>query len=727
MGRFKCILFVATCFALPAIWHNAPASFAPTNDAMAAIPAGMMGVPQNSFASNALAAHPSKKTLVMVSTVLSSPGYVVTTGVGNPLGASNIATRKSETRAVAAKKTTANSASGPTSNGATSPSSSPLILYTDVTSGPNSGGEGNNGTYLTIFGTHFGATRGTSTVTINGRAVAQYILWSDTKIGVQVGHVSSGPIVVSEEGFASNSDKTFTVRSGHIWFIGPGVDNSTPASCATMLAANSYSTPWGLTNHASHTESDYDMAKMRTPTVYEGCLPEGSTLVFLNGVNYPYFDGNGWHASLTVDDPSATSSSFLTFMARPGATAILGGEGWSDVGIRNKAEHTSYTVYSGLTLIGGETDGAGGSGLDAYIDDRVVGNTIECPACAGQAGAMGGATGTVALGNVITDVSVDTKHLPNGSNKQYHDVYFQGNGFEFGWNRIYNTAAYNGFQINEDGSKGFYNFAIHDNDIADVNGSGINLSDIDPSSGYVQIYNNIIHHTGVSVASDGGEGDPHSCIAVKGYGSATGVGRAEIYNNTMYDCSSYLNNNPSASAACAVLIYPNQLNITTDLVNNIVYQPAYAGTSTQNVYICAGGSTIGTLSGSNNLWYSQRAPRSSGPATRYGTIANPRFVSATDYHLQTGSPAIGAGIAFAGLTRDFDGMPRPKNPAIGAYEYSKSDSAGLPSPAEVAVTPAAVAPFFKDKRLVILSIVLISIALICVVRVIPAARIGGSR
>jgi hypothetical protein len=161
-------------------------------------------------------------------------------------------------------------------------------------------------------------------------------------------------------------------------------------------------------------------------------------------------------------------------------------------------------------------------------------------------------------------------------------------------------------------------------------------------------------------------------------------------------------------------------------VNNIVYQPAYAGTSTQNVYICAGGSTIGKLSGSNNLWYSQRAPRSLGPATKYGTIANPRFVSVTDYHLQTGSPAIGAGIAFAGLTRDFDGAIRPIHPSIGAYEFSKSDSAGLPSAAEVGVTPTAVAPFFNDKRILVLLIVLVSIILIFIVRSKPAIRTGGS-
>lgn len=599
--------------------------------------------------------------------------------------------------------------------------SAPVCMYQDVQSGPATGGEGGNGIYLDIYGLNFGTSQGSSTVTVNGTRVAQYVYWGADptgdrqQIGVQIasGTTGTGNIVVTTPG-GSCSNLTFTVRSGHIYYIGAGVDNSTPGSCATMEAANSYATPWELTNYASTTESNYNASTMRTPYTYYSCMSPGDTLVFLNGVNYPYFDGRGWHAALTPDNAGTTSSSFMTIMARPGATATLGGEGGANDGIRNTGAST-YTVYSGLTLIG--SGGNSGSAFvpDAY--DRFVGNTFMCPSCDGQSAAMTGTTGNIALGNVVTKVSSDTTVLPNGSDKEYHAVYFGGNNFEFGWNRIYNTAAYNGFQINEDGSTGFYNFAIHDNDIADVNGSGVNLSDIDPSSGYVQVYNNIIHHTGLSVASDGGEGDPHSCIAVKGYGSATAPGTAEIYNNTMFDCSSDLNIETGTSAACAVLLYANQLNVTTNLVNNIVYQPAYAGTKTQNVYICGGGA-IGTLSGSNNLWYSERVPHSVAPVTQYGMIANPRFISTTDYHLQNGSPAIGAGIAITGLTRDFDGALRSNPLAIGAYEYSKSDSAARPSPsgAGFAVTPNTIAPFATHKNIVFLSIFLVSIIVICIGR-----------
>jgi len=63
-----------------------------------------------------------------------------------------------------------------TVSGALSSSGAPLILYTDLLSGPTSGGENNNGTYLSIFGQNFGTSGlGTTTkVFIGGVEVASY-------------------------------------------------------------------------------------------------------------------------------------------------------------------------------------------------------------------------------------------------------------------------------------------------------------------------------------------------------------------------------------------------------------------------------------------------------------------------------------------------------------------------------------------------------------------------
>jgi len=58
--------------------------------------------------------------------------------------------------------------------------SRPIIDHSDLTSGPGTGGEQGQGAFITIYGRNFGATRGTSTITVGGAPVAAYPLWSDS-------------------------------------------------------------------------------------------------------------------------------------------------------------------------------------------------------------------------------------------------------------------------------------------------------------------------------------------------------------------------------------------------------------------------------------------------------------------------------------------------------------------------------------------------------------------
>ena len=63
----------------------------------------------------------------------------------------------------------------PTTTGPTT--AAPRILFTDVEGGPVSGGPGNRGVPISIFGKGFGATRGASKVTIGGVEAAGYMSW----------------------------------------------------------------------------------------------------------------------------------------------------------------------------------------------------------------------------------------------------------------------------------------------------------------------------------------------------------------------------------------------------------------------------------------------------------------------------------------------------------------------------------------------------------------------
>ena len=103
----------------------------------------------------------------------------------------------------------------------------PRLFFTDLESGPNTGGQDNLGAFLTIWGEGFGATRGSSTVVIGSQEVARYLIGDENNAGartmdmivVQLGpNVTSGNIIVTVNGQVSNL-LPFTVRAGNIYFV----------------------------------------------------------------------------------------------------------------------------------------------------------------------------------------------------------------------------------------------------------------------------------------------------------------------------------------------------------------------------------------------------------------------------------------------------------------------------------------------------------------------------
>src|SRR6266480_1096291 len=113
----------------------------------------------------------------------------------------------------------------------------PAIFFTDLESGPKTGGQNNKGVFVTIYGTNFGATQGASTVTVGGGAIDNCPVWGAPwlwyqKTVCQLGsNVSTGNIVVTVSGQASNP-LPFTVRSGNIYFVATTGNDSNDGSFA---------------------------------------------------------------------------------------------------------------------------------------------------------------------------------------------------------------------------------------------------------------------------------------------------------------------------------------------------------------------------------------------------------------------------------------------------------------------------------------------------------------
>ena len=136
--------------------------------------------------------------------------------------------------------------------GARHPNEVPVVFFTDITSGPNSGGVGGNGAFITIYGERFGTTL--PKVTIGGVEVAVYGTYGSAGYGqnyaggargldrmyVQPGAaVPSGaqPLIVWRDTRSPSNAVTFTIRSGTITELttGSNLDTTFAAAAAGSI------------------------------------------------------------------------------------------------------------------------------------------------------------------------------------------------------------------------------------------------------------------------------------------------------------------------------------------------------------------------------------------------------------------------------------------------------------------------------------------------------------
>jgi hypothetical protein len=510
----------------------------------------------------------------------------------------------------------------------------PRIIFSDLQSGPNSGGANNKGAVVTIYGFGFGATRGTSTVTTGGAAAASYLQWSDTKVSFQLGNAAvTGNIVANVSGVASNG-MPFTVRPGRLHFVSPtGADTN----------AGTFTTPW------------HSLVKAKNTAV------AGDVIYLMNGVNQTALESSS--ASLALSK-SGTASLPIALVAYPGATATIGSATGQSYGIRTTAA-ANYWLLAGLTLRGSF------SALHVANSSnwRVVGSDISCPSASGSGACVdfAGATNISMYRNTVHDVASST-----GTNlKLYQAVLFEtgSTAIDFGWNEIANVRSCRGLQFSSDASP-LYNITVRNNLIHDTRCDGINFASVEPSLGAVKAYNNVIYRAGTGPAPNGIESN-YACINV----GAAGTSAVLVQDNTFYDCGRRANGDSGAISASAAV----------SVVNNIIYS------LTGESYL-APNSLSTRFSGTNNLFFGVGAT----PAFSTSSLnANPNFTSVTSNNFRplTGSPAIDKGMN-TGINRDIVQGSRPSGTGydIGAYEYvSSATTPPPPQPGTLTVSAALLA------------------------------------
>src|SRR5580700_318276 len=407
---------------------------------------------------------------------------------------------------------------------------SPVVLFTDLASGPKSGGQNNAGAFVTIYGRNFGAARGSSTVTIGGGRAGAYPLWSDTKIAMQLGAAATtGNIVVTTPAGASNG-APFTVRSGNIYFVSNNGSDS---------HGGKYIAPWKTLMHARDT------------------MRPGDITYVMNGVAQTTDDGSGWEASLLLSS-GGTAAAPMAFVVYPQATATIGSTTGPPSGVRTaprSGSYPNYWVFAGFTLRGHSAAMAmwGSTGW------RIVANDMSCPTGTGSGACLDTveSSSLAIYGNNVHDTgAADASAL-------YHGLYFgtDSNHLDIGWNTIANVHGCRGIQIHSTPQSGEpasgqnqYDIQIHDNTVHDTQCDGIIVDTIDPSKGPVSIYNNVVYNAGQGPNNPEKSGG-WSCIYVPGSTErgAQGSGVVEIYNNTLYACGTFPD--PPYGSANAGIVY----------------------------------------------------------------------------------------------------------------------------------------------------------------------------
>jgi len=501
----------------------------------------------------------------------------------------------------------------------------PVIFYSDLTSGPNTGGQNNKGAFVTIWGKNFGATRGSSKVTVgpavSGYEVDSYPVWTDTKISFQLGSsAATGNITVTTSEGTSNG-VSFTVRSGNIYFVKTTGNDSS--------GDGSWNTPWKTIIKAKNT------------------LAAGNIAYICDGVSQTALDDYNACVNLssggTADLPKA-------LVAYPGATVNVGSSSvergfyWWSGG--------TYWVLSQFNVT------ANNVAFEFYTGWRIVGNTITVPTGDGASAAIhGGYSYIKILGNELYNCGVAEP------SKLYHNIYVTNdNGtaltdFEIAWNIVRNSTANRGIQIyNNSGTT--TNVSVHDNICHHLRGNGINIGN--GNTGTIEIYNNIIYKCAQGPDFYNGSSDYNGILIVSN--NAT----VYLYNNLVYDCG--YTGGGRDTGIFGILeftgtIYPRD-NIFYS--NGQDYEP----------YMSVNSSSPSTGAYKNIFYGKGSAPSWDSAAVN----SEPKFVnlSGYDFHLvkpdpPESNPAIDAGYdTTAIVTRDYDGVARPQGAGVdmGAYEYA---------------------------------------------------------
>lgn len=569
----------------------------------------------------------------------------------------------------------------------------PHIFFSDMTDAPVTGWEGSatKGAAITIWGTGFGETRDTSTVTVANSTSAtsveltnsaDYAEWAATTspitpmwngkdhlqricfylnsaMGVGGGYQNS-TIKVTVGGVDSNllPFHARAIGSNHIYFYDlAGSDANDGLYVTQGVGTNG---PRATLGDMKETVAAGDVAYVGAGT-WQAADTNGSYLSGSYALIAFYWPNLQWN--------NGSEGASISVSAYPGASVILDGATnsyyiWKRHGTGNQL---LYWTFSKFTTIGTYDNSSSHNGVEDHV--RLIGFDLNSED--GQKTIYTGNCGKsqtyfYMLGNYFHDAGCGANRGCVPSAGDAYGFSFSGAGNydidrgagDVGHQHIY--VQYNEVGYNSQG----HAFYIYGHQYDD------NIEDLHIESNYFHdnAFSGAILGGGDSVNGDGNYGfvadlyfinnivANNASQGVRAGDSASdtdgGGGEYFIYNNTLY-----------GNYHCWSFSAPATLGATIHLSNNICYD-------TNGYLLSDECNTVATCSGASNIFYGNVDGM---PAYFSSNInSDPLFVVAGDYSLQSGSPAVDAGADLSAVfTDDIMGVTRPESTAydIGAFEY----------------------------------------------------------
>ncbi|MDQ1284583.1 MAG: hypothetical protein QG620_931 [Patescibacteria group bacterium] len=534
---------------------------------------------------------------------------------------------------------------------------SPVLFYSDITSGPNSGGQNDKGVFATVWGKGFGDNQDDSHITVGGGLVDNYPEWSDTKICFQLGsEAATGDIVVVVGGISSNG-LPFTVRTGNIYFISS--DGS---------GDGSHDAPMSPTNFCNVIKTN-----------------KGSIGYFRAGTYTGEYAHAGWHAMFTLEaGHSGLMGQENAFIAYPGEIVTLShvGEGERSIfRIMDTNEHD--IVVAKFRMI--STNGA----VATHSRWRVVGNDIDAIHAISASGAI--TTGQY-QDNTSEAIYIYGNNIHGGSSGANVDhAIYPGSGSSnvfIGWNYIHDNNFGTGATISLNCNNAYNLELVSENvrifnNIIDMSAYGGRATGVFETGDGSSVY----HYNNVIIGPPSNQNDTMYAHSANVY----------YYNNTLYNVGSLYH-------AGVFSFYADTISgsgYTHDyapesitLRNNIVYAASNAS-SYLNCLNISGTNNVPTPINDHNLWHGIGSfAGHSGCDNGCGENGNslesdPLFSNApSDLSISASSSAINVGADMSTIfTTDINGLIRTDAFDIGAYEYVESggDTTAPQSPAGLSV------------------------------------------